>query len=61
MSEPHASCQRMDPINLICSATLKVIHHFHDPVIVLVADGSVPIARYFVVELGDWGSDRMGM
>jgi len=51
----------MDPINENCPATLKVIYHLYDPVIIFIADGSIPIARYFVVELGDWGSNRMGM
>ena len=39
----------------------NVADDFHRPVILLVADGGVSVARDFLVRLGDWGGDVVGV
>lgn len=52
MAEPHAGRQRVDPLDLVPLPLLQVINHLDDPVILVISDSFVTVARYLVVELG---------
>jgi hypothetical protein len=40
------------PVNVFFAPPLDVIHNFHHPVIVDVANSRISITRYLMVELG---------
>lgn len=61
MPEPQSSRQRMNPLDVLLLALSRIVHDLDDPVVVRVSDGSVPVARDLVVELGDGSGDGMGV
>ena len=59
VAEAQAGRERVDAFVLVLGATVDVIDDLDDPVVLVVADGRVTVARHFVVELGNRRWDRV--
>ena len=59
MPKPEARGQGVDPLVLVLGAAVDVIDNLNHPVVLVVADCGVAIARHFVVELRHRRRDRV--
>ena len=59
VSEPQASRQRVNAVDVLFAALFHIINNFNPPVIAMVAYGSVSVARDFMVEFCDRSRDIM--
>lgn len=61
MLEPETCRQRMDLIDVRFRPSLDIIHHFHNPVVLVITDSSISIASYFMAKLRNRGWNGMRM
>ena len=59
VAEAQAGRERVDALVLVLGATVDVVDDLYDPIVLVVADGRVTVARHFIVELGNWRWDRV--
>ena len=59
VAEAQPRRQRVDLLILVLAPTVDVVHDLDDPIVLVVADRRVAVARDFIVQLGDWCRDRV--
>ncbi len=59
VTESHTSSEGMDAINFV--ALLDIVNDLDGPVIVVIADSGVTVARDFMVEFGDGRRNLVGV
>ena len=61
MPKPQPRRQGMDPTHALLRSLLDIIHNLHLPIIMVIPNRFVPIARHFVVQLRNGRKDRVGV
>ena len=61
MAEAHASRKRMYSVNMLFTSSLQVIDYLDFPVIMIVANSSVPLTRNFVIQFRNRCRNVMGV
>lgn len=49
----------MDPIYLVLTAAVDVVHNLDDPMVLIITNSRVTVTRNFMVQLGDGGRNRV--
>ena len=61
VTNAQARRERVYALELLLTPPVKIINNLYDPVIVLVTNRSISVARHLVVQLCDWSRDVMGV
>ena len=59
--EAQTGCKRVYTLQILLFAQFDIVHDFDDPIIMLVSDCRVAVARNFMVELRDGGRYCVGV
>lgn len=59
MLESQTRCEGVYPVNMLPFPPLDIVHNLDPPVIMDIANGRIPVARYLMVELCYGCRDRV--